>query len=138
MKGDSQETDWYICAKCGERGYAQKNNFMSIVIARDKMCSPCIDKKNLAKASATRKATREKNKIKNAKRICEVCNETFTASIISKARACSPKCRGKLQEKSHFYKGLQKATREADMTKVHLFGQGKYAVSVHDKKKEPK
>ena len=109
MKDSTMETDWYICVKCGERGYALKSNFMQIVVARNKMCSSCIDEKNLLKAKQGRKA-----------------------------RTCGSKCRGKLSSKTHFYKGLKKATREADMANVHVFGQGNYVVSIHDKKKDKK
>ncbi len=116
--------DWYVCKECGEIGVAPKEDFAQTVAARKNICLDCIYKRD---------KERKKPTAKKAKHLeyCEVCGKPF---MTIKARTCGDKkCISKLAEKTTFYKNLAKANKEVDASKVHVFGQGNFPVSVYDK-----
>ena len=122
--------DWYICVDCRGLGIATKKGFNSTVLgARKSKCLNCLNSKNSKNKKAAAKLRNKK--IEKTLKACEICKEGF---MTISGKTCSQKCRNKLREKTTFYKDLGKANVEVDASKVHLFGQGNYAVSLSDKK----
>jgi len=118
--------DWYYCRQCGGVGFAPRKQFRQIVELRGKLCIACIDQKDTNK-------NRERAAAAVTERVCEICEKSF---LSKNARYCSPACRKKGSEKSRFYTKLKAATREANMADVHVYGQGKYPVTLTDEDRE--
>ena len=119
----------YTCSDCGDITYAPKKDFKETVKKRKGKCVICIEKEYARKW----KKAQPVKEITETDRVCEICDKIFSAK---KAKYCSSICRKKGMETSRFYKGLKDATVEANMADVHVFGQGKYAVSIHKNKRK--
>ena len=121
------DTDWYICSKCSSVGFAPKESFNICVQKRNGLCINCLEIEAREKASINRKGRVEK--LSNI--TCAVCGKQFQGKT---AKTCSKQCRKIYTEKRRFYKDLKSANIEVEASKVHVFGQGNYAVSISDKR----
>ena len=126
VRNIGDEYDWYRCVKCRAIGTAPINSFNLTVSSRDNVCLECINKRDKARSIEFKKGKSKKKSL-----VCVVCSKTFTAVT---AKTCSKECREAYKEKRAFYRNMEKANREVRASNVHVFGQGKYAVSIYDKR----
>lgn len=102
----------FICNQCFKKSKAET---MEEVIKHEKICVSCINENRKKSIKKYKKIEKEKQ--------CEVCGAFFMSR---NCRACSDECRKKLNEKTRFYKNLEKANNEIRITKIRVYGQGKY------------
>lgn len=59
---DSEKYDWYKCKECNEVEFAEKKNFISIVMKRDKLCLGCIYARDKERTNILNTKKREERK----------------------------------------------------------------------------
>jgi hypothetical protein len=117
----------FKCKKCGKI----TENTMTSIIAREKKCYDCYIEENdllLKKKEAEKKLKIKRKEALLKTVICEYCNAPFKTS--SSAKYCSSECRGNglktKREKTRFYNNLDRVNKEINITKIRVYGQGRY------------